>query len=150
MPQSLASLLVHLIFSTKNRHPWITLDLEAELYPYLAVVLREMKSSALAINGTADHLHLLFQLGRTNALCDVVEEVKKRSSKWAKTKGEEFSSFQWQAGYGAFSIGESMVSDVRKYLARQKEHHRRVSFQDEYRAFMKKYNVECDEQYMWD
>jgi len=109
-----------------------------------------MKSPALAINGTVDHLHLLFQLGRTNALCDVVEELKKRSSKWAKTKARELSDFQWQAGYGAFSIGESMVPAVRKYLARQKEHYQRVSFQDEYRAFMKKYRIECDEQYMWD
>src|SRR5437773_132412 len=109
MAQSLASLLVHLVFSTKNREPWITPELETELHPYLATVCREMDSPSLTINSTADHVHILFSMGRTVALCDVVEEVKKRSSKWAKTKGPEFAQFQWQAGYGAFSIGESMV-----------------------------------------
>jgi putative transposase len=150
MPQSLASLLVHLVFSTKNREPWITPELEAELHPYLASVCRAMESPSLAINGTADHVHILLSLSRKHALCDVVEEVKKRSSKWAKTKGAALVQFHWQGGYGAFSIGESMVKDVRRYIANQKEQHRHKSFQDEFRAFLKKYGVEYDERYVWD
>ena len=135
MPQSLSSILVHLVFSTKHHQPFITPEFERELYPYMATVLKECHSPALTINGTADHVHILFSLGRTVTLADVVEEVKKRSSKWAKTKGKSFARFQWQAGYGAFSIGESMVAAVRRYIAKQKEHHRRRSFQDEFREF---------------
>jgi putative transposase len=150
MPQSLASILVHLVFSTKHRQPFITPEIEPELHSYMAAILRELESPSLTINGTADHVHVLFRLGRKIALCDVVEEVKKRSSKWIKTKGEAFRTFQWQGGYGAFSIGESGVEDVRRYIARQKEHHRMKSFQDEFRAFLEKYHVEYDERYVWD
>ncbi len=147
MPQSLASILVHLIYSTKNREPFITPEIESELHPYLASVFRAMECPSIIINGTADHVHSLFRLARTVALCDVVEEVKKRSSKWIKTKGPEFAAFQWQAGYGAFSIGESGVPAVKQYIAGQKEHHKTKTFQDELRTFLKKYGVEYDEQY---
>ena len=150
MPQSLSSILVHLIFSTKHRQPFISPDLERELFPYMATVLKECNSPALIINGTTDHVHILFCLGRTVALADVVEEVKKRSSRWAKTKGKQFAGFQWQAGYGAFSIGESMMAAVRRYIAKQKEHHRRRSFQEEFREFLAKYQIEHDERYVWD
>jgi REP element-mobilizing transposase RayT len=150
MPQSLCSVLVHLIFSTKHRQPLITAELEQELYPYMATVLRECDSPALIINGTVDHVHILLSLARTQTIADVVEEVKKRSSKWAKSKGNEFAEFQWQAGYGAFSIGESMVEAVRRYISKQKEHHRRQSYQDEFREFLAKYRIEYDERYVWD
>jgi REP element-mobilizing transposase RayT len=150
MPQSLANILVHLIFSTKTRHPFLTPQIELELYPYLATVFAEMDSPALIINGTADHVHCLFRLSRKVSLMDVVEEVKKRSSKWIKTKGQEFQRFSWQAGYGAFSIGESMVARLRQYIARQKDHHRRRTFQEEFREFLARYNVEYDERYVWD
>ena len=150
MPQSLSNLLVHLVFSTKNRHPWITPELEVELHPYMATVMQECDSPALLINGTQDHVHILFLLARTQRLCDVVEEVKKRSSKWAKTKGPDYRQFQWQAGYGAFSLGQSMVPPVKKYIANQKQHHRRRSFQDEFRDFLAKYGVEYDDRYVWD
>src|SRR5262245_45199522 len=116
MPQSLASILVHLIYCTKNREPWLTPELDAELYAYQAAVFQEMGSPALSINGTADHVHALFRLGRTERLCDVVEEVKKRTSKWLKTKGLGLAGFAWQAGYGAFSLGESGVAAARRYI----------------------------------
>jgi REP element-mobilizing transposase RayT len=150
MSQSLASILVHLIYSTKNREPWLTPALDAELYPYQAAVFNAMHSPALIINGTADHVHALFLLGRTVALCDVVEEVKKSSSKWLKTQGPALQEFAWQAGYGAFSLGESGVAAARRYIERQKEHDKVRTFQDEFRAFLKKYRIDYDERYVWD
>jgi putative transposase len=150
MPQSLSSILIHLVFSTKNREPYITPEIEAELHAYLAAVFRECHSPALTINGTSNHVHALFSLSRTVTVAEVVEEVKKRSSKWAKTKDAAHRNFQWQAGYGAFSIGQSNVDAVRKYIAGQKEHHRRKTFEEEYRSFLQKYGVEYDERYVWD
>src|SRR5215510_8416037 len=107
MPQSLSRVLVHLVYSTKNRQPILTPAIDPDLYAYQASIFRAMDSPALIINGTADHVHALFQLARTRAICDIVEEVKKSSSKWIKTKGPQFAKFEWQAGYGVFSIGES-------------------------------------------
>jgi REP element-mobilizing transposase RayT len=150
MAQSLSSILIHLVFSTKYREPLITPDIEPELHAYLAVVFRECQSSSLLVSGTNDHIHALFALPRTRTVADVVEEAKKGSSKWIKTKGREFRTFQWQAGYGAFSIGQSNVGALKRYIASQKEHHRHRNFQDEYRALLKKYNVEYDEKYVWD
>ena len=142
MPQSLSSILIHLIFSTKNREPFLTPEIDAELYPYLASILKAMKSPALIINGTSDHLHTLFSLSRVVTIADLVEEIKTESSKWIKAKGQEFRSFHWQSGYGAFSIGQSQVTTVKRYIQRQKEHHRRVTFQDEYRKFLAAYDIE--------
>jgi putative transposase len=133
----LSSILIHLIFSTKNREPFLTSQIEGELYPYLASIFKAMKSPALIINGTSDHLHTLFSLSRVVTIADLVEEVKTESSKWIKTKGKQFRNFHWQSGYGAFSIGQSQVPTVKRYISGQKEHHRRVSFQDEYRKFLK-------------
>jgi putative transposase len=150
MPQSLSSILIHLIFSTKSREPFLTCEIDAELYPYMASIFKAMKSPALIINGTSDHIHTLFSLSRVLTIASLVEEVKTESSKWIKTKGKQFRNFHWQSGYGAFSIGQSQVPTVRRYITRQKEHHRRVSFQDEYRKFLNVYGVEYDERYVWD
>jgi putative transposase len=150
MPQSLSSILIHLVFSTKNREPFLTANIDVELYPYLASIFKALKSPALIINGTADHLHTLLSLSRVITIADVVEEVKTESSKWIKTKGREFRNFHWQSGYGAFSIGQSQVPTLKCYIGGQKEHHRRVTFQDEYRRFLKLYEVEYDERYVWD
>jgi putative transposase len=138
MPQSLSSILVHLVFSTKHRQPLILPEIEQELYPYMATVFRGLDSPVLALNGTADHLHVLFRLGRKIAVADVVEQIKTSTSKWIKTKGPAFRDFYWQNGYGAFSIGESGVAALKSYIAAQKEHHRKTSFQEEYRAFLAK------------
>ena len=150
MPQSLSSVLIHLVFSTKLREPFITPAIEPELHKYLATVFRGCDSPALSIGGDRDHIHALLALARTWAVADVVEEVKTSSSKWIKTKGREFRQFHWQAGYGAFSIGQSNVAALKRYIAGQKEHHRRRSCQDEYRALLKKYDVDYDERYVWD
>jgi putative transposase len=150
MPQSLSSILIHLVFSTKNREPFITPAIEPELHPYMARIFRALKSPSLAIDGTADHVHILFSLGRVIKVAELVEEVKTESSKWIKTKGQDFRNFHWQRGYGAFSIGQSNVAEVTRYIRSQKQHHRRVTFQDEYRKFLERYEIDYDERYVWD
>jgi REP element-mobilizing transposase RayT len=150
MPQSLARLHVHLVFSTKNREPVLHDAVRASLHAYMATVLQNIECPTVLINSVADHVHLLFELGRTVSVSEAVEEVKKSSSKWIKTQGPEFAGFSWQAGYGAFAVSESNVASVRAYIARQQEHHRKKSFQDEYRAFLERHRVAFDERYVWD
>ncbi|MEW6209417.1 MAG: IS200/IS605 family transposase [Acidobacteriota bacterium] len=150
MAQSLSSILVHLIFSTKNREPFLTPEIETELHPYMATIFRECKSPSLLVGGAQDHIHALFVLSRTWTLADIVEEVKTNSSKWIKKKGREFQDFHWQSGYGAFSIGQSQAQQVKNYIANQREHHRRRTFQGEFRALLRKYEIEWDERYVWD
>ena len=150
MAQSLASILVHLVFSTKYREPLIKPAVESNLHGYMAVVFRECKCPSLIVGGMPDHIHTLFSLHRTWAAADVVEEVKKRSSKWMKTNGTEYQHFQWQGGYGAFSVSQSAVREVKDYIANQKQHHRQMTFQDEFRALLRKYEVQYDESYVWD
>ena len=150
MPQSLSTVLVHLVFSTKNRESFITPTVEVELHAYMATVFRDHNSPSLAINGTPDHVHALFVLSRTITIADVVEKVKTGSSKWLKTKGPEFRNFHWQRGYGAFSIGQSNVAELKRYIRNQKQHHRTISFQDEYRKFLHRYEIDFDERYVWD
>jgi putative transposase len=150
MPQSLSSILVHLIFSTKNREPFLSPEIETELHPYMATIFRSLNSPSLAINGNFDHVHILFSLGRVIAVADLVQEVKTETSKWIKTKGDEFSNFYWQRGYGAFSVGQSNVAALKGYIRDQKQHHRRMTFQEEYRKFLKRYGIDYDERYVWD
>jgi REP element-mobilizing transposase RayT len=150
MPQSLANILIHIVFSTKNRVPLITPAIESELYPYLGSIFHGCKSPSLAIGGTADHVHVLCSLHRSMDVATLLEQIKSDSSRWIKTKGPQFADFYWQSGYGAFSIGQSGVGALKAYIANQKEHHRSVTFQEEYRLFLKKYEIEYDERYMWD
>ena len=150
MPQSLARLYVHLIFSTKHRERLITDRGRDSLHAYMATVLRNFGCPPVLINSVEDHIHVLFELGRTVAVSQTVEEVKTTSSKWIKTQGAEFAGFAWQAGYGAFSVSESIVPTVRDYIANQREHHRAKSFQEEYRTFLEKHGVVFDERYVWD
>ena len=150
MAQSLASILVHLVFSTKHRQPLIKPEVEGNLYAYLVTVFRNHQCPSLLVGGMPDHIHALFSLHRTRALAEIVEEVKKSSSKWIKTNGREYEQFQWQGGYGAFSISQSAVQEVKNYIANQKTHHQKMSFQDELRALLRKYEVEYDERYVWD
>ncbi len=116
----------------------------------MATVLQNLGCPPVLINSVADHVHILFELGRTVTVSGAVEQVKKISSKWIKTQGAEFAGFAWQAGYGAFAVSESNVPAVRKYIAGQQEHHRKKSFQEEYRAFLQRHNVPFDEKYLWD
>jgi putative transposase len=150
MPQSLSSILIHMVFSTRNREPFITPAIEKELHPYLASIFKAVKLPSLTIDGTSDHVHFLFSLSRVIKVSDIVEEVKTESSKWIKTKGPEFMNFHWQKRYGAFSIGQSQVETLKRYISRQKVHHQKVTFQDEYRKFLKSYEIEYDERYAWD
>ncbi|HEX9943262.1 MAG TPA: IS200/IS605 family transposase [Thermoanaerobaculia bacterium] len=150
MPQSLSRILVHLVFSTKHRAAVLTPEIRAELHPYLAVVLRGHECPPLQVGGVEDHVHLLFGLSRTRTVAQVVETVKTSSSKWIKTKGKDFAEFHWQAGYGAFSVSQSNATATIRYIQNQPEHHRKVTFQDEYRKFLKRYQIDYDERYVWD
>jgi putative transposase len=150
MAQSLSKILTHLIFSTKNRERIIQDDVRDELHRYIASVLKEMDSPAILINSVEDHIHILFSLSKNYAIKEIVEEVKKSSSKWIKQKSRDYAGFYWQNGYGAFSVSQSGVPDVAKYIAGQKEHHKRKTFQEEYREFLERYEVKYDERYVWD
>jgi putative transposase len=150
MPQSLARLHIHLVFSTKNRERLINDTIRPALHGYMATVLQNLGCHPVLINSVEDHAHLLIDLARTIPVSKAVEDVKKSASKWIKTQGPQFSAFAWQAGYGAFAVSESNVESVRKYIANQREHHRTKTFQEEYRAFLERHNVSFDERYVWD
>ena len=150
MPQSLARLHVHLTFSTKNREAVLHDAVRDSLHRYMATVLQNLRCPPVLINSVGDHVHILFELARTVALSNAVEEVKTTSSKWIKMQGGEFARFAWQAGYGAFAVSESNVTAVREYIAGQKEHHRKKSFQEEYLALLERHGVPFDEKYVWD
>ena len=150
MAQTLTSLLVHIVFSTKHRADLITPEIEPKLFAYIGGILNNEKSVLLASGGTMNHIHLLVSQSKTMALSDLVKDVKQGSSKWIKTQGREFASFHWQDGYGAFTIGKSQVETLRGYLAKQKVHHQKQSFEDELREALKNYEVEFDERYLWD
>jgi putative transposase len=150
MPQSLSRLLTHLIFSTKNRLPLLTPSIQSELNPYLAAILENFDCPSLQVGGVEDHVHILFGLSRTRSVAEVVETVKISSSKWIKTKGDDFAEFHWQSGYGAFSVSQSDVETVINYIRNQYDHHRKTSFQEEYRRFLERYKLQYDERYVWD
>jgi len=150
MGQSLVKNYIHIIFSTKQRVPLIQQPVEVELHSYIGGICKEMECFPIKIGGHTDHLHVLCLLSKKIALMNLLEEVKSHSSKWMKTKGVELKDFYWQNGYGAFSVNPSEIDKVITYIENQKEHHSKKTFQDEYRAFLKKYKVEYDEKYVWD
>jgi putative transposase len=150
VPQSLAKNLIHLVFSTRTREPLLAEAVGEPLCAYAAGILRDLGSPAIATNAWRDHVHVLFNLSKNQALSQVVMEVKRATSKWLKTNGAEFANFHWQAGYGAFSIGESGVAEATAYIADQPRHHRRKGFEEELRALLKLYELEFDERYLWD
>ncbi len=116
----------------------------------MATVFQDLTCPAVLINSVEDHTHILFELSRTVAISEVVERVKKGSSKWIKTKGTRYTGFAWQAGYGIFAVSESNIPEVRDYIGRQQEHHRKRTFKEEFLAFLKRHNVAFDEKYLWD
>ena len=150
MPQSLAKNYLHLVFSTKNRKPLILPTVRSDLHSYIGGILRDLESPALLMNSVTDHIHILFCLSKNHALKTIVEEVKKSSSKWIKIKGSDFKEFYWQSGYGAFSVSQSGIPSVKRYIECQELHHRTMGFQDEFRTFLRKYEIEFDERYVWD
>jgi REP element-mobilizing transposase RayT len=151
MSQSLAKILVHTIFSTKERRPFLRdRELRDELHAYVGGILVHLDCQPIIVGGVEDHVHLLCALSRTCNAAGMVKEVKRGSSSWIKTKDRASHDFAWQNGYGIFSIGFSQIAVVRDYIARQEEHHRRISFQDEFRSLLARYGIEFDERYVWD
>lgn len=150
MGQSLVKNYMHIVFSTKHREPLIHPPVEAELHSYLGGICNKLDCQVIKVGGYSDHIHILCMLSKKIALMKLMEELKSHSSKWIKTKGKGYENFYWQDGYGAFSVNPSEIDTVIDYIANQHEHHSKKTFQDEYRAFLKKYNVEYDEKYVWD
>jgi putative transposase len=152
MPQSLSNVVIHIVYSTKHRKPWLKdSDLRSDLYAYNASILKDnVDSPALLIGGVEDHIHLLCLLSRKHAIMDVIQESKTETSKWMKKQGAQYRDFHWQAGYGAFSVSQSNVEQVKQYIANQEEHHRKMSFQDEFRAMCHQHGIAIDERYVWD
>jgi putative transposase len=150
MPQSLSNILVHLVFSTKGREPSLEDAWRDDMHGYIGGIVRRCGGDLLAANSVADHIHLLFPLPRTITVADMVKEIKTGATKWIHGKSPHLSGFHWQAGYGIFSVSPGHKQAVVQYIAGQQEHHRTVTFQDEYRRLLKKYNIEYDEKYVWD
>jgi putative transposase len=150
MAQSLASVLIHLVYSTKGRAPLLPHARFAGLHGYAHGIFEDQKCRLIEINNVSDHVHALFDLHRTKALSDVVMHVKKGTSRWLKEQGPEFEEFDWQDGYGAFSVGRSQREELVAYIRNQQRRHRRVSYQDEFRKLLKVYEIEFDERYVWD
>jgi REP element-mobilizing transposase RayT len=148
LPHTSGNLVVHLIFSTKQRQPVIRPELRPDLFAYLGGIVRELRGTAIIVNGTADHVHMLVRMRPSQSAADLVRLVKTNSSRWARAKGN--SDFAWQTGYGVFSVSESKVADVTRYIAGQEEHHKKHSFQEEFLTFLKKNHVLFDEKYLWD
>ena len=150
MPQSFAQLYVHLIFSTKNRKPFLDDEVRSRVHGYLATVIRNLDSPYVVVGGVADHVHILFDMGKMHAPVEFVEQVKRESSKFVKTLGPRYEKFYWQRGYGMFSVSPTHLASAEQYVRQQEEHHRTKTFQEEFREFLKRYRIEYDEQYVWD
>ena len=151
MSQSLAKILLHVVFSTKDRRPLLRdRALREEMHRYLGGILSELDCLPIIVGGVEDHVHLLCTLSRTCAPAEMVKEVKRSSSLWIKTRAPELADFAWQSGYGVFSIGFSQIEEVRRYIAGQEDHHRKLTFQDEFRRLLQRYEVSFDEAYVWD
>ena len=150
MPQSLSHLLVHLIWSTKDRHAWLETSIREKFHAFLAGAVRQCDCEAYRIGGVADHVHLAVRLSRTVSVADTVKSVKTASSKWLKAQDPAFTTFHWQHGYGAFSVGMNQKEALFHYIDSQEKHHHTQTFQDEYRDLLKKYGIDYDERYVWD
>jgi REP element-mobilizing transposase RayT len=150
MAQTLVQIFIHVVFSTKNRADMITPEIEAELFAYIGGIAKNNRSKLVAANGTANHVHLLLLLSKNIELSELVGDIKRNSSRWLKSKGDNFRSFGWQDGFAAFSVGHTQVASVKDYISRQKEKHSGRNFESEMRMFFDKYEIEYDERYVWD
>jgi putative transposase len=150
MPQSLSMIIVHIVFSTKDRFPYLNPTIRSHLYAYLATVACNSNCETYRVGGTGDHMHFALRLARTIAIADLVEELKISSSRWLKTQQPELRRFSWQRGYGAFSISQNELDALVAYIGSQQEHHGVKTFQEEYLTLLKKHGVQCDERYLWD
>lgn len=151
MPQSLAQIYLHLVFSTKDRFPYLQDSvIRNEAHKYLGGTCNQQGCPVLIVGGVADHVHILCRFGRTISVAKLIQELKGDSSQWVKTKAPSVTDFYWQNGYGAFSVSPGHVESLRSYIANQEEHHTKESFQDEFRRLLTKYGLEWDERYVWD
>jgi putative transposase len=151
VPQSLSAIYVHLVFSTKDRRPFLRDKPTREaLHAYLGSVSKQIDCPPLLVGGVEDHVHILARLGRTITQADWVKELKRVSNIWLKERGMEYADFAWQGGYAIFSVSASNMEKVEEYIANQEEHHRKIGFQDELRALLRKHQIEWDEKYVWD
>ena len=151
MSRSLSSVYIHLVFSTKERRPFLKdRSMRENLHAYLGGTSKSLDCPPVLVGGVEDHVHLLARFGRSITQAEWVKELKCVSNLWLKERGSDYGDFQWQGGYAAFSVSQSNLDRVRNYIARQEEHHRKVGFQDELRSLLTKHNIEWDERYLWD
>jgi len=149
MANTYINILIHTVFSTKNRESWISSSLRERLYPYMCGIARENGLKVLCIGGTDNHIHILLSLDSTTSIAQAMQLIKGGSSKWIHETFPELRLFSWQEGYGAFSIGISNVDETKKYIENQEKHHSKESFRDEYLKFLRKNNIDFDEKYLW-
>jgi len=149
MAQSLSKLFVHIIFHIKSSSPTIRTQESAELYAYIGAIIKDRNSIPICINGVGDHIHILCVLSKNIALADLLEDIKKHSSHWIKTKDEYYRTFAWQSGYGSFSVSPSLHDKTKHYIENQESHHKKMSFKEEYILFLKEYGIEYNENYLW-
>ena len=149
MSQSLSKLYVHAVFHIKYNSPKIRRQDKDELYAYMGAIIKDNQSVPIIINGVENHVHILFVLSKNVALAKIMEEIKRHSSRWIKTKGNYYSQFAWQGGYGGFSVSPSLHDKTKEYIRNQEVHHRKKVFKEEYLMFLKEYGIEYDERYLW-
>ena len=149
MPHTFACLLVHVVFSSKDRVRDLSPELASRLFPYMGGIVRELKGAPLIINGPADHVHLLLSIPATASIAALLRVLKTNSSRWVHEQFLARKRFAWQAGYGAFTVSGSKSDDVRSYVASQEARHRRVSFQEEFLTLLKKHGLEHDAADIW-
>jgi REP-associated tyrosine transposase len=150
MSQSLTKLYAHLIFSTKNRKPYLDDQVRPRIHGYLATIVRELDSPFVVVGGVEDHVHILFDMGKMHAPVKFVEKIKRDSSKFVKTLSTKYGGFYWQRGYGIFSVSPTLREEAEAYIRSQEEHHRKKTFQEEYKSFLERYDIDYNEEYVWD
>ena len=151
MPQSLAQIYLHIVFSTKDRIPFLKdRELRSKTHAYIAGICKNLDSPTLKVNGPEDHVHLACRFSRKHTITDLLQKMREKSSKWIKNTDSTLSDFHWQGGYGAFSVSPNHLPALLEYIANQEEHHKKESFQDEFRRLLQKYGVDYDERYVWD
>ena len=150
MPQSLSAVYIHLVFSTKERRPFLRdLAIQKSLHSYLGSISKRLGCAPLSVGGIEDHVHLLARFGRTITQAEWVKELKRVSNLWLKRE-YQIKRFEWQGGYAAFSVSQSNLEEVKRYILNQREHHKKISFQDELRLLLKRHDMEWDERYIWE
>jgi REP element-mobilizing transposase RayT len=151
MPQSLSAVYIHLVFSSKQRRPFLrNKSMRAALHSQLGGISKTLECPTLLVGGVEDHVHILARLSRTITQANWVKEVKRVSSGWLKEQGRDYADFEWQGGHADFSVSQSNLEQVKQYIAAQEEHHRKMNFQDELRLLLRRHEIAWDEKYVWD